>query len=477
MRAFQRACGAHTWRPVLGGVTAAGPGTLRGLAGSGRTYDVVVVGAGVIGSSCSLELRKLGYSTLNVDSNPSPGYGSTSSSSAIVRHFYSFEDSCRLAWEGYHCWKAWADHLEAAPGEDLCVLHEIGCAAVDAPASPAARTYISRVRNSMKACSIPCEEWDLPEIRRRMPYLSTTSYFPPRRIDDDAFGADTGGEIAGLLFCPHAGYVNDPQLAARNVTDAVIRRGGDYRWRAHVVQINCNASGSKVSGVTLQDGSVIEAPIIVNAAGPHSQAVHDLAFAGAGVADDSLVSSKPLKVEVAYLQEPPGSCIDDTMPVIADMDVGVYMRPQMGGQLLVGSVEPECDDLHFIESADHLIEGLSDEWTNIVYRAALRLPSLQVPNTASGLAALYDTTPDWSPIYDRSALRGFYCMRGTSGNQFKNAPVAGRICANIVDGCENGHDHDAMPLTLPLQHVAGSINLGLFSRRREGGGTTGTVLG
>jgi len=244
-----------------------------------------------------------------------------------------------------------------------------------------------------------------------------------------------------------------------------------------VVSIDHDPTGSKVRGVTLADGSVIEAPIVINVAGPHSQAINDLAFEGAAVTDDSRVRSKPLKVEVAYLQEPPGSNLDATMPVIADMDVGVYMRPQLGGQLVVGSVEPECDDLHFIPSADDLSEALSDEWTNYVYRAALRLPTLQVPNTASGLTALYDTTSDWAPIYDKSALGGFYSMRGTSGNQFKNAPVTGRICASIVEACENGRDHDSAPLSLSMLHVGGALNLGMFSRLREGGATTGTVLG
>merc|ERR1740121_2467533 len=145
--------------------------------------------------------------------------------------------------------------------------------------------------------------------------------------------------------------------------------------------------------------------------------------------------------------------------------------PQHGGQLLIGSVEPECDTLHFINAADDCPEGVSGEWNQIVYRAALRFPTLQVPNTATGLAALYDTTPDWNPIYDRSALGGFYAMRGTSGNQFKNAPAVGRICSTLVDGCENGHDNE--PLRLPLKHVSGSISIGTFSRRREGGGTTG----
>merc|ERR1712187_834629 len=129
---------------------------------------------------------------------------------------------------------------------------------------------------------------------------------------------------------------------------------------------------------------------------------------------------------------------DQTLPVLADLDAGVYIRPQQGGQLVVGSVEPECDELHFLDSADALEDGLTEEWNNIVYRAALRLPTLQVPNSAAGLVALYDATPDWVPIYDKTSLGGFYQFRGTSGNQFKNAPVVGKICAALVDGVENG---------------------------------------
>jgi sarcosine oxidase subunit beta len=439
---------------------------------------VIVIGGGVIGGSCAFELRKKGFTTLNVDTNPAAGYGSTSSSSAIIRHFYSLEDSCRLAWESYHHWAAWGDYVEATKGEDLCGLHEVGCAAMDVPASPAAQTYMSRVRSAMQACNVPVEEWDAAEIQRRMPYMSTTSYFPPRRIDDDEFGNENGGEISSILYCPKAGYVNDPQLSARNVVDAAMRRGGEFKWRARVVKINRDESGSKVTGVTLEDGSIVEAPIVINVAGPHSQAVHDLAFQGAaGACDDSRFRSKPLKVEVAYVQEPPGSRLDETFPMLADIDVGVYMRPQQGGQLLIGSIEPECDELHFLEGADELEDGLTDEWNSLVYRAALRFPTLQVPNTAAGLVALYDTTPDFVPIYDKTSLGGFYSIRGTSGNQFKNAPVVGKICAVLVDGVENGRDHDTQPLSMPCEHTSGSIDLGMFSRLRGTAGTTGTVLG
>jgi sarcosine oxidase subunit beta len=352
----------------------------------------------------------------------------------------------------------------------------VGVAALDVPASAQARTYISRVRAACESIGIPVEMWDEAELLRRIPYMSTSSYFPPRRIDDERFGDENGERIAGALFCAQSGYVNDPQLAARNLADAVLRRGGAFRWKARVVGIERDPSGTRVQGVALEDGSRIEAPIVINVAGPHSPFVHRMAFEGASASDDSRVSAKPLKVEVAYVPEPPGSRIDETLPVLADLDVGIYCRPERGGTLVVGSVEPECDELHFLGSPEDLQEGLTQEWNNMVYRAALRFPSLQVPNSAAGLTALYDTTDDWVPIYDRTALGGFYSMRGTSGNQFKNAPVAGRICAQLVEGCENGHDHDKQPLKLPLNYTKGQLDLATWSRLRDVTSTSGTVL-
>lgn len=41
-------------------------------------------------------------------------------------------------------------------------------------------------------------------------------------------------------------------------------------------------------------------------------------------------------------------------------------------------------------------------------------------------------TEDWTPIYDKSALDGYYMAIGTSGNQFKNAAAAGVLMSQIV---------------------------------------------
>jgi glycine/D-amino acid oxidase-like deaminating enzyme len=100
-----------------------------------------------------------------------------------------------------------------------------------------------------------------------------------------------------------------------------------------------------------------------------------------------------------------------------------------------------------------------------------------VPNAPTGLAALYDVADDWVPIYDRSSLRGFFMACGTSGNQFKNAPIAGRFMRAIIDAVSIGHDHDADPVQFPGERTGEAIDLGAFSRRRTPATTTGTVLG
>ncbi len=70
----------------------------------GRDYDVIIIGAGVIGCCLALELAKKGYHTLNVDKEPAAGYGSTSASCAVIRTHYSTFDGTALAFEGFHCW-------------------------------------------------------------------------------------------------------------------------------------------------------------------------------------------------------------------------------------------------------------------------------------------------------------------------------------------------------------------------------------
>jgi len=102
-----------------------------------------------------------------------------------------------------------------------------------------------------------------------------------------------------------------------------------------------------------------------------------------------------------------------------------------------------------------------------VMREAQRVQDLPIPNQLQGVVDLYDCTDDWIPIYDKSDLPGFYMAVGTSGNQYKNAPVVGKMMSELIEACEKGLDHDAQPFQFHLTHIDRPFNVGFYSRLRE----------
>ena len=229
-----------------------------------------------------------------------------------------------------------------------------------------------------------------------------------------------------------------------------------------------------MTGVDVAGGGHIAAPVVVNVGGPHSARINAMA----GVMGDMRIHHRALRQEVFAVPAPPGLLLADGAPFVADLDLGQYFRPQAGGTLLVGGTEAACDELEWVDDPDAFDEVASvGGWERATLRLARRVPALGIPPRPTGLAALYDVADDWVPIYDRSSLDGFFMACGTSGNQFKNAPLAGQFVRAIVDAAAAGHDHDAEPVQFGGVRTGRTIDLGAFSRRRDPTVTSGTVMG
>ncbi|MFI5429545.1 FAD-dependent oxidoreductase [Aeromicrobium sp. UC242_57] len=144
-----------------------------------------------------------------------------------------------------------------------------------------------------------------------------------------------------------------------------------------------------------------------------------------------------------------------------------------------GGTEPECDPLPWIDDPDAAdLTPTRTAYEAQVTRAARRFGELGVPPRPLGIAGVYDVSSDWTPIYDRTSLDGFYVAIGTSGNQFKNAPVAGQFMRDIVLAVEDGHDHDADPVQYRGERTGLTVDLGSYSRRRPvNAESSGTVMG
>lgn len=429
--------------------------------------DVIVVGSGIVGASTALELSRAGRRVTVVDKAGGPGHGSTSASSAIVRFNYSTWSGVAAAWESKFRWEAWEDHLGHRDPNGLARFVRCGLAVLDTDTIPWSGTA-----SLFERAGIPYERWEAAELTAAVPGIDAGRYFPPKPVTSEEFFSEARGRI-GALFIPDAGYVDDPQLAAANLAHAAAAEGAVFRFRRTVTGLKRTGSGWRV---TLDGNEVLKAPVVVNAAGPWSTALNRLA----GVGDDFTVDVAPMRQEVHHVPLPdslrgaPGGA-----PVIADLDLGTYLRPDSDHSLLIGGTEPECDPLEWIEDPDRAEPRPTlERFEAQVYRGARRLPDLAVPNQPRGVAGVYDAAADWTPIYDRTGIDGFYVAMGTSGNQFKNAPLIGSLMTTLINGVESGHDHDADPLVYTAPHTGHNIDLGTFSRRRPpNDASSGTVMG
>ena len=419
-------------------------------------YDAIIIGAGIIGACTAYELAAKGWRTLNVDKLPAAGYGSTGASCAIIRTHYSTLDGCALAYEGYFYWKEWASYLGVEDERGLAAFHETGCMVMKTDLNRHLQSHCAH----MDALGIPWETWDADEIKERLPFYDTRQFGPVKRTDDPEFGTSNAQPLAGAVFFPTAGYINDPQLATHNVQRAAEAKGAAFRFNAAVTEIR--REDARVRGVTLEGGEQLDSPVVINIAGPHSMKVNAMA----GVEESMKIKTRALKQEVAHVPFLEDRDWERDGLVTSDSDIGCYARPEIGNHLLIGSEDPECDAREWVDPDDY-DENFSEQWKTQVYRVAQRIPSLGIPSQMKGVVHLYDVSDDWIPIYDKSDLGGFYMAIGTSGNQFKNAPVAGALMAELIERCERGQDHDCDPVQFDMKYTGRAVNVGFYSRLRE----------
>ncbi|HJL82609.1 MAG TPA: FAD-dependent oxidoreductase [Acidimicrobiales bacterium] len=420
-------------------------------------FDAVIIGAGVLGGAIAVELARRGMRTLSVDKASAAGAGSTINSCAIVRFTYSTLPGVTMAWEAMHYWTDWPAYIGADDELGLIEFHQCGMFNLLLGEGG----HSSKVRALWQELDIPFEDWTLDDLTERLPLLDHGRYGPPKRPDDPHFWDDPTGTISGAIFAPDAGYVSDPQLSCHNLQRAAEASGAEFWFNAEVVSID--RTDGRVGGVTLADGRRVTAPVVVNVAGPHSTVINKMA----GVYDSMNIKTRALRHEVHHVPAPQGYDFMADGLVGADDDTGFYFRPETGNNVLIGSVDPDCDPREFVDPDDYDTTLSQEQWEAQVLRANRRIPTLGVPHEKKGVVDLYDVSDDWLPIYDRSDLDGFYLAIGSSGNQYKNAGAVGQVMAELIEAVESGHDHDTTPVVVTGRYTGREIDVGFYSRNRE----------
>ncbi len=432
-----------------------------------KKYDAIIIGAGVIGAPIAYELSKMGYKTLTVDKLSDAGEGSTAGSCAIVRAHYSTEDGVAMAYEGFKYWLDWENYLDHVKDEKgLAKYMNTGSILIKSQGHD-----WRKVKKNYDAVGVKYEELTIEQVKEKASVYELKECWPVKRPEDPSFFDEPTKMLEGALFCPEGGYVSDPALSAHNIMRAAEAKGAEFIFNAEVIAVRSDAD--KVSGITLKDGTQIDASIVVNVAGPHSYKINQMAE---GVYEQCNIKTKALRHEVMHCPSPEGYDYLNEGYHTSDGDCGIYYRPEVGNMFLIGSEDPECDSQEWVDP-DEFYDGKGGsgrdnqlteaQWKAQCYRLARRIPTLPIPNQPRGVCDLYDCSDDWIPIYDKSNMQGFYMAIGSSGNQYKNAPIVGRMMAELINACEKGLDHDKEPFQFKTVYTGRTFDVGFFSRNRE----------
>ncbi|MGI9665819.1 MAG: NAD(P)/FAD-dependent oxidoreductase [Acidimicrobiia bacterium] len=397
-----------------------------------ETTDVLIVGGGIMGMSVAHQIaRRSSLSVIVLEKGSGLGEGSTGGSSAITRQRYSTLDSIRVARDGNTIFRNWREYvqLDAPVGKN----HDIGVLwMMDSEAEA-----VDADRDRMVAEGIDAVSIDAAESKRLFPGLSMcmTPFDLSGEIDHVCEDGDR------FLLERDAGFF-DATGALLDVRDAAVARGIDVRMQTEVVDVRTD--GDRVVGVTLADGSTIDAGVVVNAAGPWCNRVSEMA----GL--ETKWTLDPTRIQVIYRDLP--ASVPGPIPVVGDAAGGIYFRPEAsGGQIIVGSILEE--DEQEIADPDNYNMAADRSWIDLkIHALHHRIPSLPYSGVPGGMASLYTINrQDVMPILGPTAIEGFAVMNGFSGHGFKESQVVAGMMAKWITG-------EAAPFdtSVPMDYLSAS---------------------
>ncbi len=233
------------------------------------------------------------------------------------------------------------------------------------------------------------------------------------------------GHLSGATFTPEDGYL-DPYL----LTTAMAKQASNGGVE---IQVGTEAMGmivekGRVRGVMTNKGK-LEAPIVINAAGPWAGIVANMA--------GLTLPIKLIRGQIFAIR--PRTQLAGVVPMTIDLTTGFYFREETGGLLLLGKLDKAFDvDRGHINPDDYyeFKEKPDNEFTNfVIERVHERLPSLSDSHLVRGWVGLRTVTPDCLPVLGETEVKGFLCAMGFSGAGITLGPAAGQLMADfILDG-------------------------------------------
>ena len=356
------------------------------------TYDVVIVGGAIMGSSTAWWLTQnpdFNGSVLVVERDPSIENASTAHTNSCIRQQFSTELNVRISQFGAE----FVNNIREFMGGDERVpnlrIQSFGYLYL-ADTEAFAETLKANLA-VQHACGAATELLDAEAIKARYPFYN---------VDDI---------IIGSINTVNEGYWDGAAVFSWWRRQAV-EQGVEYIGN-EVVQIT--RSGARVESVTLASGDVVSCGQLVNASGP--RAARTAAMLGLEIP----VEPRKRYSWVFKAENP----VDQDLPLTIDPS-GVHVREYGGGTYQCGGhseIDPavDFDDFHM----DHGI------WQDHIWPTiATRIPQFEAVKVISEWAGHYSMN-----TFDHNAITGphpevsnFILLNGFSGHGLQQSPAMGR---------------------------------------------------
>lgn len=357
-----------------------------------ESWDTVVIGGGIMGCATAMELARMGQRVAVVEKGALAS-GSTGKSSAIVRQHYSNEVTARMARYGLEVFSDFEERIGGPSGFVRCGFLVL----VPSEDAEGLQANVALQQSVGIDTRIVAAE----EIRTLLPGVAAT-------------------DLVAAAWEPGAGYA-DPHQTTLSVADAAKRAGARFLLNTQVTGIRFD--GGRVTEVDTTAGP-LPAGAVVNCAGPWGARV--AALAGLEVPVDAC------RAQVSVFRRPEAR--RGPHPVVLDFAHASYFRPETGGLMLVGLIDPsEAEDVVDPDGyPEHTDAGFDLE---VGGRWIARCPEMDAASPRRGYAGLYAVTPDWHPVIDQVPQgSGHFLCTGFSGHGFKLGPAVGRMTAQMVVG-------------------------------------------
>lgn len=385
-----------------------------------RTYDIVIAGGAIMGSSIAWFLREHGFagSIALVERDPGFGRAATTLSCASIRQQFSIAENIALSRFTLEFFRDLKSHF----GEDADIAFREKGYLILASQEGLPVLEANHATQMQAGADIVLEDGEA--LARRF------SWFNPDGIAAGAYGVS--GE--GWFDAHHLLALFRRALKSRDIELVTATVSG------------LDVASDLVRAVLLDDGRRLGCGTFINAGGPQAGAIAAMAGLDLPV--------EPRKRSVFVFE-----CRDrfDDMPLMVDPS-GVYVRPE-GSVYITGGAEDAASDRR---AGDDDFEPDWDLFDSVIWPVlANRVPGFEAIKPGRAWAGHYDyNTLDQNAVIGPHAdLSNFWFCNGFSGHGLQQAPAAGNaIAERIVHGGYRTIDlsrfsHDRIAAGLPMREL------------------------